>query len=63
MEKHRKDVDRILRGACLGMNAVSKKRNGSLEVGSTVEIVKSAMRNTGESRLNGDWMRVEDKWD
>ena len=63
VEQHRKGVDRIHRGSCLGMNAISKSRNGTLQVGSTVEIVKSAMRNTGESRLSGDWMRLEDRWD
>ncbi|CAD6579823.1 MAG: hypothetical protein CYPHOPRED_001018 [Cyphobasidiales sp. Tagirdzhanova-0007] len=62
VEGHRKGVDRIVRGPCLGMNAIPKKRSGTLEVGSVVEVKRYARRNTDFERVKGEWERPEDWW-
>ena len=44
------------------MNAIPKKRSGTLEVGSVVEVKRYARRNTDFERVKGEWERPEDWW-
>ncbi|KAK9895427.1 hypothetical protein P389DRAFT_197485 [Cystobasidium minutum MCA 4210] len=59
--KHRSNVDRLVKGACVGVNAISKRRNGTLQVGMKLEVIRQAQPNT-EDKLNGKWLRAEDRW-
>jgi hypothetical protein len=64
LEGHRKGVDRIVKGPCLGMNAIPKARTGTLRVGDKVEVKKVAKRNEegANGRVRGEWIRTEDLW-
>ena len=61
--KFRTGVDRIHKGPCLGMNALSKSRSGTLNVGDAVEVVRKVDRpeKTNAARV-GEWLRPEDRW-
>lgn len=59
--KHRSNVDRLVKGACVGMNAVSKSKSGRIRVGMQVHVKRLAQPNT-EDNLNGKWLRTEDRW-
>lgn len=50
-----------VKGACVGVNAISKGRSGHLRVGMRLEIIRQAQPNT-EDKLNGKWLRTEDRW-
>lgn len=57
--KYRTGSDKIHKGPCLGMNAVSKKREGRLEVGMNVVVRKRAER---DDERESAWIRQEDRW-
>jgi hypothetical protein len=50
-----------VKGACVGVNAVAKSRSGNLRVGMKVDVLRKAQPNT-EDKLNGKWLRIEDRW-
>lgn len=50
-----------VKGACVGMNAIPKSREGTLKVGMKVKVHRLAQPNT-EDKLKGKWLRTEDRW-
>lgn len=64
VEKHRTGVDRLVKGPCLGMNAIPKARSGTLRVRDEVVVVRRAQVNSEGSngRVRGEFVRVEDTW-
>jgi hypothetical protein len=50
-----------VKGACVGMNAISKSKEGELKVGMPIKVIRKAELNT-EGRLNGKYLRAEDRW-
>lgn len=61
--KFRTGVDKIHKGPCLGMNALSKARAGRLEVGTEVSIIRQVLKpDEPVGARIGQWVRAEDKW-
>ena len=61
--KFRTGVDKIHKGPCLGMNALSKARSGQLQVGAPVTVVRKVTKPDEPNATRvGQWIRAEDKW-